>query len=568
LERDVSELRKSAIRNDKKEMSIPQTIQSEDLESRPVHAVSESVSSRSTTIKEMTNESISQYQIIRSLTTENNALRKREIDHLQDSAPLEKEVILLREKVQVMEVNRDTRTKELDLKTGINRSIVRRLTDYESDEKENQVEIANLSQEVFKLQKTVDDGRKERIIFQKLLSTSRESASLAMSKSMTCGEDDGKVEKKNPVSASCIHSEETVVAASLRKELVETKKREGGLLRQLSQRLDQLGVEAVSVEDSSEETELKQQLRVSKSSIMDQLSDSQQEAIVFLSSEVEDLRSQLEVECKEKDKLTSMVADKNQELQILKKENELFASKAVDDETALKALEIDLSAQLGQNACLRDEIGELEIKTKKLLEIETELVKKDKECLKLDVKIKALTKLKIAAETVATTQASSESLAQSDKSTREVSVLKRALKQTYEKKFERHSQEYNNAIQGKDMEIARLKGCIESQEECISKHEAVINDQIVQNIAFEAEYQEEHENLSNSLNERNRQLKYMRERMLILQQSDASLVWKTVSETVREGVTASLSVLQDLTADSDTNEVEDERFHFSSRSYG
>jgi len=269
LEKDVYELRRSAVPNDKREMSIPQAIQSEDLDSTPVYVESESLSSRSTTIKQMTNESISQYQIIKSLTTENNALRKREIDHLQDRAPLEKELIVLREKVQVMEVNRDTRTKELELKTGINRSIVRRLTDYESDEKENQVEIANLSQEVFNLQKTVDDGRKEKIVFQKLLSTSRESASLAMSKSMTCGENDGKVEKKNPLSASSIQSEETVVATSLRKELVETKKREGGLLRQLSQRLDQLGVEPVSVEDSSEETELKQQLRVSKSSIMD-----------------------------------------------------------------------------------------------------------------------------------------------------------------------------------------------------------------------------------------------------------------------------------------------------------
>jgi len=612
LEIDVSELRNNA-----GEIVAPQITQAGNTDCKQDHIITESYSS----VQEMSNETTSQYQIIESLTNENNALRKREIGHLQEGATMEKEVILLRGKVRDLEEVRDTTIKELELKTGINESILQRLADFESDERKHQVEIANLSQEVFKLQKTVDDGKKERIVFQKLLSTSRETASLAMSKNMTDRENSRETESGDPLSTSDTQSKETKVAASLRKELEATKKREKGMLRQLSQQLGQIGVNTDL--GDSEEIELEQQLQNSKCSIMDQLSDSQQQAIVFLSSEVDKLRSLLEVECMEKDDLVLSVENKNQEIKILQKEIELLGSEAVENEGNLKLLEIKLSTQLGKNACLRDEVQELEIKSKRFVEIEIELVKKEKEYRKLDLKLKALAKMNTGDDSAITVNASNDDsfqnrthIGNSNKSTREVSVLKRALKQTYEKKFERqiqdhcnivnekdteiaslkghieskeglitrqqeqkferhlqeHSnivheknieiarlkscienkedsiaqqkgeetyektlecqfQEYINSAQEKDVQIAHLKDCIKSKEESITRQQEQLNKQIIQRITFEAEYEQEHENLSNSLNERDRELKYMRKRIIKLKKSGASLAWNAVSKT-------------------------------------
>jgi len=577
LEQELAELRCNTVNyEDKTASTLPTNSKEKTNDSKVITNEEDCEGDNQDKIQQIRKELLSQRQIIGSLTSENNSFRKEAVDHLQDRVTLTKETALLKEKIKQLEEERDSVMHTLELKTGKDESLVRKLAEYESNQKENQIEMITLRREVIRLQNIVDDGEKENIVFQKLLSTSRETASFAMMNSIHDCEKEGK-NSSSLVSSqeeNTRRSGEKVVAASLRKQLEATKKREEGLLRQLSQQLDEFGMDAISVEDPVEETELKQQLRDSKCSIMEQLSDSQQEAINFLSSEVEELRSELELECKEKEQCLMESEKKEKAIEILKKESELFASETVDNETERQVLERNLSTKLGENKCLRDEIKELEAKTKQIPEIEATILKKDEEYQKLDQKMKELTKAKSTVDSEGAVQ-TPEGLTQSrshrvnnDKAKREISVLKKALKQTYEKKF----QELEEVLHERDLNITQLKTSIDSKEESIIRQQKELNGHISRRMTFEAELQEDKENLQNSLIEREREIEFLRKNTKTVQESDATLAWEVVRETVRDGVAASLDVLQSMTYDDDdddnTNEMETNLFSFSSRSFG
>ena len=128
---------------------------------------------------------------------------------------------------------------------------------------------------------------------------------------------------------------------SLKKELQATRKREQELRSELCDGVDADG------------------MKLGNDSIMDKLAESQQEAILYLTGEVEELRLQLEKECRAKEQLDESSMKKEDCIRMLKHENEMIASDLIVHEKKLETFQNNLSIKSGENACLQDEVKEL-----------------------------------------------------------------------------------------------------------------------------------------------------------------------------------------------------------------
>ena len=201
-------------------------------------------------------------------------------------------------------------------------------------------------------------------MLEKLLKNSREVAASAAknesrSCSSSCGELDDNEAPEDKVG-------DFTIAKSLEQELEASKKREQQLRDQLTE------IMKLGNDESGMNT------------IMETLTESQQEAILYLTREVDNLRQKL---TDEKQKLDSQMKQSQSYLdliQSLQNENKSFACVILEHEKLVAKVQEDLSLKSGQNACLKDEITELEEKVVDLggtvITLEKDLAKKDEEC--------------------------------------------------------------------------------------------------------------------------------------------------------------------------------------------
>jgi len=560
-----------------------------------------------------------QQQIIRSLTDENNAFRARDATHLSKISQLQldsKNIAALTEarishKAAIHEL-----TTEIEMKNDMLSSVLQQNATLKEDYSGCQVQIADLGQEVIRFEKELNAVRNENETLQKMLSTSREAVlnrsletninvSVDHSAADIYTGDDSNCEFRNmasddsmedaaclvkdatcrPASASASASASEAVVKSLMEELEATKSRERELRDQMMSMLD-------------DNDTLNQNHSDSKDSIMEKLSESQQEAIIYLNSEVSDLRDQLEVESK---KMVSQVESSKSEKEknwVLEYENRLTVEKLLESEKTLESAVADLSIKLGENACMRDEIRELEEKART---IENHLVNVQKECRELrDFKEatdsrNAMAEVPVITNTIGTQtqvsamvgpkdednshskQLNADVSSQMDDATlmtveihpdgietaflsqgptpsdhRQFSVLKKALKAKYEKK----QIQLEAALEMKDIKKKKLEETLEIKQEELIHTE-------VRRISNEAEMHEELETLRMSLKECSLELIASKEKMKKFRDTKASTgssqTWKNVSDALIDGVGASIEMFESLSFMSDEEKKDENK---------
>merc|ERR1712238_374588 len=105
----------------------------------------------------------------------------------------------------------------------------------------------------------------------------------------------------------------------------------------------------------------------------DDMSESQQEAILHLKDKVQDLRSQLNQDHENKTQFEESIKKKDETIKVLRKESELFASELVINENDRENLHRNLAVKVGENCCLKEELSTSEGISEKLQSLQLHL---------------------------------------------------------------------------------------------------------------------------------------------------------------------------------------------------
>lgn len=511
MEKEVTELKQRSDANSAEENTIQSTPRSTWEEA---------------TLSALQSELRTYQQIIASLTDENNAFRQKEISYLQKVQSLEKDVFDLKNNTnRPSEEEFRKLEKDLRLKTEFEGLILNTINGLEEKESENQVQIAELGHSILKAEKICGKLERENETLQKLLNTSREAV---LNRSL---ENDSHLDDSFRVNASFRSADEdvnTIVQESLRNELKQSKNRESQLRKQLK--------DLCQNDDN-------------KDNIMESLSESQQEAIVYLNGEVNDLRTQLEQERKKSKLQLETMMTVEDKLEVLEQENKLAAEETVVKEKLLETAWQDLSMKNGESACLRDEVAELEEQSgraQKLeaslrnLEAEHEALKKAHAYVQSQPQTVNNAKARPSPSPSRTSAFEQDNLSEAevtlmtidvdhgnfngvveneveistekrtsdhDTSLRKFSVLKKALKQSYEKKVK----ELKADLETKECEVGKLTVNLESQRLSFQKQQDELNQMEIRRIYNESEMSQELENLRTSVKDRDNTVSSLRQ---------------------------------------------------------
>ena len=340
------------------------------------------------TLSALQSEIRSNHQIISSLTCENNTYRRREVSHCQTIEHYEREIADIKIKAENKSKTREKGfefrklEEELRRQTHFSESMMKEINVLEEHDSHNQIQVAELGQEILRLERQCESLEGENETLQKLLSTSREAG---LNRSLeSCNGDgvDSSVNLNVNTNVNDSHSHldgsfinvnenasyrssdddgrymNTIVQESISNELERTKKSE----KQLRQQLTEL------CQDENK-----------KDIIMESLSESQQEVIVYLNGEVQELRSQLENERKKWKSQVEEMKNAEERIQVLEQESKLAVEESIAKGKLLDTTRQDLSMRSGENACLKDEIVELEEKSTRVHDLESSFLTLDNE---------------------------------------------------------------------------------------------------------------------------------------------------------------------------------------------
>ena len=296
------------------------------------------------TIERMKNEMESLRTIVTSLTTENNTYRRRENDHLQKISASSSQVQSLLSKNNVLRESLDASKRHSQNLSVEKDTYLQKVLSLEERLNESQIQIFELGQKAINVERESESKQNDISVLERLLAKSREVATVAFQETNTAeacvgGHSVGS-SPKNPLSES------------LKKELEATRKREQELRSQLCKGVDADGT------------------KLANDSIMDKLAESQQEAIQYLTGEVEELRVQLEKECRSKEQFNKRSMEKEDRIKMMEHENVLITSELILHEKKLETLQNNFSIKSGENVCLRDEVKELCSKIDKMKDVE------------------------------------------------------------------------------------------------------------------------------------------------------------------------------------------------------
>jgi len=545
-------------------------------------------------------------QIIASLTDENNNYRSKEVEHLQSISTLEEKVRhyqKAKSSSSTLSIDEKEDTKTIiAAKTQLNENLMWKVTTLEEAAKEYQMKVADLGQEVIHLEKEVKKSLSERDMLEKLLNTSRRDvAAAAVVKEREESNDDEGYQSNNSAGDTKIqnfdrvtedventsenaqngsnHSEcvSDIVHKSMQSELDATKKREQELRDELNKILCQSNNEGTSLAMSDSST------------IIDRLVESQQEAIIYLTGEVENLRSKLN---QEHSQLQTQQYEYEKQLECLKRvkeENRFFAAEILEKERLAQSIQEDLSMKLGENACLRDEVTELESKAEMLGNL-TEGVEKtlsrcneeredllaqlkeadnksaeleeaqrnlrkvtqayNETCLMLEGKSKSYS---VMDDTLVSVDLNKETsiIDDDDLSQDEVSdendaamgrlhVLKKALKKDYKKKVKT----FTSIMSEKDKIIEESKSKLSQQNDEIKKLKENLLLSNFDRISHEAIIHQDIENLQTALKEREHELYLAKRKVRKSLEQEKGVSWSDLSDTLIDGVGATVEMFE------------------------
>jgi hypothetical protein len=352
-------------------------------------------------------------------------------------------------------------------------------------------------------------------------------------------------------SSSTVQS--TLVIESLRKELHATKGRENELRQQLTKLMSK---------------------KEGTDSIMEKISESQQEAITYLSSEIEELRLQLQQEeAKVVGYLEKSVSDQDT-IQVLEEENHAFAAQIVQREKQLETIRQDLSTKLGENACLRDEIVELEQKLenmehrdngnsqlerktttkglsspKRILSLGQDAIKTPERRLRRNDSETELSLMTIEMENGDQGDADIiESFKQNENNnnlnaTKKFDILKKAMKQKYEKKIK----QLKETMSSREDEIKDLKQTLKMKESELRTSREDAEDMEIKRVFMEAEMNQETEALRTALKDRCLQVDALKRALLRYQSETGNDLTQsnlqTISDLLIDGVGAGVDYI-------------------------
>ncbi len=523
-------------------------------------------------------------QIIASLTDENNGFRSKEVSLLKKIKSLESELMDLKSNSKgPSEEDFLQLEKELFLKTEITKSVMEKINSLEMRESENQVQIAELGQGILRSEKICMKLEKENETLKKQLNTSREATLNRSVDNCRTGTDlnESHLDDSFRMNNSFRSSEEdgnTIVQESLRNELEQSKRREAQLREQLKNLCANTG---------------------SKNNIMESLSESQQEVIVYLNGEVNDLRNQLEQErMKSKTQLSNILSVEDK-LEILEQENKLVTEDAISKGKLLESVRQDLSMRNGENACLRDEVAELEEKSSRVHKLETSLrnLEAEHETLKKahrrtqsqlqtlnntkerpsltrkvpsspsvrsrtslsepdNMSLTEVTLMTIDVDNdssngvekeVELSQVAEKRTFDQDASVRKFGVLKKALKQSYEKKIN----ELKSDLDKKEQELNKLTGDLENQRTVFQKELDMFKQMEVRRICHESEMNQELEDLKTFVKDRDDTVTILRQTISQFHghSNDDGPAWTGVSEisnALIDGVGKSIEIIENM----------------------
>lgn len=496
------------------------------------------------TIIESLNCEIRTYQdIITSLTDKNNIYRMKEVGHLKLIADLENKV----DNVNIIE-------NELEIKNKMVNDLMMKVDILEDELNVHQVKTAELGQKVLQLEVELNESKTETKTLEMLLSHSR-----CVSSSMTKNNgkiinntgDSKKMKERNTSSSLFL---------SLESELKATKKREKDLQAQLK------GIIDYNKRDDDV--------------IMESLSASQQEAIVYLTGEVESLRTKL-------DEYQESEGTQRKEHQVqldlietLERENKSFASDILKKDHVVDRVQEELSMKLGQNACLRDEVAELEYKITKLEDVVVDLKdiikEKDNEHQRLISDMKEMEniqiELEVANQSLHVEKRSDESVVTielnggpielngshclddnelshddsisvgRDVASNRLMVLKKALKRNYENKLRLFKKE----MKKKDTEMEEY---IQKSQEEIDMLKNDLKIERFNRISQESLFHHDIENLSDTVKEREQEMFLVKRKLcaMMAERENGGQKWDArLSETLIDGVGATLQMFESI----------------------
>ena len=513
-------------------------------------------------------------QIIAALTDENNSYRKKDMARMETINNLGRELMETKSRNQPSEQEMQRLKDDVEMKTNIAESIMTEMTALKENDNGNQIQIAELGQKVIRIEKVNISLEEENKTLQKLLSTSREAVINRSTESLN--ESHSEIGSVN-VSFQSINGSVDLVEGSLRNQLEATKKREAYLLKQMTNKCQQGD---------------------DRDAIMESLAESQQEAIAYLSTELETLRTKV---AEEQDKFRlqfDVMKITQQKMTILERENKLVVSESIRNEMLLEMVRQDLSMKSGENACLRDEVSELEEKSTQLQALEASLKEREEELRQSQgVHRDAYTQPHVveielpktylpprspfrqsnvieqetmseAGDTFITVEidndnndAEAEIIVQtkpSDQVTvlRKFHVLKKALKQKYEKK----QKDLEQVLQIKDAKLERLVMDLESQKHHYLKQQSELERLEINRISNEAEMYEQIVALQASMKESDSVMNAMKVKMHRLQDKcdGEGGSWNAVtgiSDALIDGVGKSIALFESMSFAS--NESED-----------
>jgi hypothetical protein len=554
-----------------KERILPNVVDSESLSNEL-----QSPSCKDTTSsKDMISELKTYRQIIAKLKDENDNFRKKTTEQRYTIESLEKRL----QEVQHRRIPTDSNDlkhlqDELEIKTGMIENEMLKSASMEKGILDLQVKIASLGEKVIQLENANEKLEQEKQVLQKLLSTSRE---IALNKSLLDRSADKSLnmsildrslmDKSVDVDTnlcsedvdisrdSSTTNQSTLVIESLRKELDATKGRENELRQQLEKLMNK---------------------REGSDSIMDKISDSQQEAITYLSSEIQELRLQLEQEEAKVAGYIEKSLSHQDTIQVLEEENQAVASQILQRDRQLEMLRQDLSMKLGENACLRDEIVELEQRLQNMepidngnsklqgeykvikkgssspnrtLSLGREVIKTPERRMRRNDSETELSLMTIEMDNVDQAHAEIiESFKQNENdnnlnATKKFDILKKAIKQKYEKKI----QNLKETLSTREDEVKELKRILKIRESELHKSQENAEDLEIKRVFMEAEMNQETEGLRTALKDRCLQIERLRKALLRLQSETGNNIsqsnLRAISDLLIDGVGAGVDYI-------------------------
>lgn len=491
-------------------------------------------------------------QIIATLTDENNTFRQKELNQLTKIQELERNLLSASKQTDIG-LSVEKLRHELEMKNAIIENNIVELDILRDEEEGHQIQVAELGQQVLRLEKNNETLQNENKTLQKLLQTSREAV---INRSTETSFDESLHELQTSMNKSLLsHMDENAVIESLKKELEETKSRDFKLREEL---------EKVTIADGN------------KDAIMESLTESQQEAIAYLTGELRNLREKMANEHKKhKDQILDMKS-KDEQLLLLEHENKLVVSESLKTVELLEKVKQDLSIKAGENKCLQDEVTELEEKTAQIQHLQQQMKSLNTSHSNLVDKNKELTrkvcseeepplipspqrrKHTIASEaedTVMTVEIDSEVQDVGteyilrnglDDHARKFTILKKAMKQQYEAKERRY-----------EARLKKLERQVNKQQKLLDTQNADLKENEIKRISNEAEMQDQMEALKTSAKEREAAINSLKIRMR--SSSSPSKANKTkiiseISDVLIDGVGKSIELFESM---SFGNEKED-----------